>query len=100
MRKERIKSLYKAPGKAPVLIEAENELHALQAVVGGNLEAFTLTTDCCVLCDEEGRLKELPYNCNIANVSFVGPILLVGVDGEEFCDLPVDIQTDWSWLGL
>lgn len=90
MTKDRIKAIYKAPGKAPVFIEIENKLEALQRAIGGYLEPVTITTDCCILCDEEGRLKGLPYNCKILNTEFVGPLLIVGVDGEEFCDVTVD----------
>ena len=27
----------------------------------------------------------------------VGDIVVVGVDGEEFCDCPIDFKT-WKWL--
>lgn len=88
MKFETIKAIYKAPGKEPILIEVENELHAFQNAVGGYLEAVTFTTDCCILCDEEGRLKGLPYNITILGCHFVGPILIVGVEREDFCDVP------------
>ena len=99
MKYEKIKALYKEPGKAPMLITVENELHALQRVIGGNLESHKVTADCCMLCDEEGRLKGLPFNCHFANLEIVGPILLVGVDGEEFCDIPDYVHgiINWMW---
>lgn len=90
MKQDRIKAIYKAPGKAPVLIEIENKLEALQRAIGGYLESVTITTDCCILCDEEGRLKGLPYNCKILNMELSGPILIVGVDGDELCDVMTD----------
>ncbi len=34
----------------------------------------------------------LPYNCDICGVSFVGPIIFVGIDDEEFTDVPKPID--------
>lgn len=77
----------KRPGEAWEPIEVENELKPLQQAVGGYLESFTFAEDACVLCDEEGRLKGKPYNTTVCGVPFVGTVLIVGVDGEEFADL-------------
>lgn len=80
-------AIRKRPGERAEIVEIENELSALQKEVGGYLESVTFAEDAAILCDEEGRLKGYAYNCNICGVDFVGPILVVGVDGEEFCDL-------------
>ena len=32
-------------------------------------------------------MQGLPYNCTVAGVDFVGPVLAVGVDGCEMCSL-------------
>ena len=48
---------------------------------------MTLAADCCIICNEEGRLEGLPYNLTFCGVSFVGPILVVGIDGDEFSSL-------------
>lgn len=81
------------------LKDVPNELKALQSMVGGYLEAVTLATDMCILCDEEGRLKGLPYNCEICGINFCGTILAVGVDGEEFTDVPISLET-WEEMFL
>jgi hypothetical protein len=52
-----------------------------------------------VICNEEARLKRLPYNCTIEgkdytgefDCPFFGPILLVGADGDEFTDVPISV---------
>ena len=80
-------AIRKRPGERAEIVEIENELSALQKEVGGYLESVTIAEDAAILCDEEGRLKGYAYNCNICGVDFVGTILVVGVDGEEFCDL-------------
>ena len=79
--------IYKAPGKAPEIIEIENTLEALQEKVGGYIEVVTMAKNARIICNEEGRLRELPYNITLLGERFVGPILIAGTDGEEFCDL-------------
>ena len=80
--------IYKAPGKDAEIRNIENSLEALQQAVGGYIETVTFATDACVICNEEGRLLGLPINCEYLGIVFVGPILIVGRDGEEFCDVP------------
>ena len=53
---------------------------------------MTLCSDLVVICDDEGRLKGKPWCCNISGVDFVGTVILCGVAGEEFTDLPLDWQ--------
>lgn len=83
----KIRVLKKEPGKKARWVEIENELKPLQEAVGGYLESVTLCEDLVILCDEEGLLKGLPYNCEICGAMFLGPILICGVAGEELADL-------------
>ncbi len=78
----------KEPGKVPVQQVVPNELHVLQELVGGYIEVLTLFEDLALICDEEGRLKNKPYNCEVCGIQFCGPIVFVGVDGDNFCDVP------------
>ena len=80
-------ALKKEPGKNPEVIDIENTLQALQDEVGGYIEAVTIAADAVVICNEDGRLRGMEPNCTIARVDFVGPILVVGREGEEFCGL-------------
>lgn len=93
--KEKIKVIRKAPNKAPERIEIENTLEALQWEVGGYIETVTLASDLVVICDEEGRLKGKAANCRICGIRFVGTILIAGVDGEEFTDVPDGVLFRW-----
>lgn len=79
--------------------EVENTLKALQEVVGGHIEVVTLATDLAIICNEEGRLRGLPYNCSLLGVDFVGTVVVAGKDGEEFADCPLALH-DWvlRWL--
>lgn len=80
-------AIYKAPGSAPKTIEIDNTLEALQAAVDGYIETVTLATDCVIICNEEGRLNDMPFNCEVCGCPFFGPLLIVGVKGDEFTDL-------------
>ena len=97
-----MKAIIKRPFE-PVgrIIDIDNELKALQQAVGGYIEAVTVCTDFAIICNEEGWLKGLPHNCTICGVDFVGVILAVGVDGEEFCDIPDELTLEkWEKLWL
>lgn len=83
-----MKAIRKKPGCEPELIDVDNTLKALQAEVGGYIETVTIASDAVVICNEEGRLHGLPYNCCVFGTSFVGTVLIVGTKGEEFCDVP------------
>lgn len=83
-----ISALVKRPGEPPRHVNVSNSLEALQKNVGGYIEAVTIATDLVIICNEEGLLRGLPYNCRVCGVDFVGTILMVGRDGEEFADLP------------
>lgn len=83
-----MKVIRKKPGCDPELIEVENTLEALQREVEGYIEVVSISTDAAVICNEEGRLRGLPYNCRFLGINFVGTVLIVGANGEEFCDVP------------
>ena len=88
-----MRALYKAPNDMKFhQLNIPNELHTMQELVGGYIETLTVATDCCVICNEEGRILGMPENCNFLGVDFVGPILLVGVDGDEFTDCPMSLM--------
>ena len=87
-----MRALYKKPaweGFHEVIIP--NTLKQLQQMVGGKIECVWLSEDACVICNEEGRIYGMEYNCEYEGVSYVGPILVVGVDGEEFTDAPMSV---------
>ena len=83
-----MKIIMKKPGEKPEVIEIENKLSALQEAVGGYIEVLPIAEDICVLCNEEGKLLGLPHNIVLCGDILVGTILIAGVAGEEFCDLP------------
>lgn len=81
----------KQPGQPARHVWISNRLEALQANVGGYIEVVP-HGNAVVICNEEGRLLGLPYNCVYAGTEFVGTIIICGVDGEEFADCPEDVN--------
>lgn len=89
--KKIIKALIKRPGEPAEMALIENELKAFQKIVGGYIETVTIIAEepkVVIICNEEGRILNMPYNCTINGIDFCGDIIAVGVDGDEFADLP------------
>ena len=82
-----MKAIRKKPGCEPELIDIDNTLKALQAEVEGYIETVTISSDAVVICNEEGMLCGLPFNCWFFDMPFVGTIFVVGRDRDEFCDV-------------
>ena len=70
--------------------DIENTLRTLQEEVGGYIEIYPINDYTLIVCNEEGRLRGLPYNVTISGVPFVGNILIVGADDDDFTDVPLD----------
>ena len=85
----KIKVVIKRPGEKPYVTNISNTLKNLQSTVEGPIETVTLFSDMVIICNEEGRLHELPHNCNLFGVNFVGTLVFCGTDGEGFTDLPL-----------
>lgn len=85
----KVSVIIKHPGRVPYKTAISPTLKNLQATVGGYIETVTIAEDCAIICNEEGRMIGMPYNCNVMGIDFVGPIVFVGVDGEEFSDLRI-----------
>ena len=87
-----MRALYKTPENDKFHeIVVPNKLNVLQQLVDGYIETVTFAPDACVICNEEGGIFNMPYNCVYAGHLFYGPILIVGIDGDEFTDAPMSI---------
>ena len=96
-----MKVIRKKPGEAPEICEVENTLEALQKEVGGYIQAVQFSTDCAIICNEEGKLIRLRPNLAFCGDVLFGTILVVGVDGEEFCSLDQTVaETLLNWMGV
>ena len=85
---DRIRVIVKNPGEAPEEREVPNTLEALQALVGGYIEAVPLARDAVILVNEAGKLRGMAPNVLFLGDVLVGPVVIVGVRGEEFADVP------------
>ena len=76
-----------------------NTLENLQKTVGGYIETVTICTNTVVICNEEGLLRQLPYNCEVLNeekfVGFLGTIIVAGVTGSGFSDVQLTMK-EWK----
>lgn len=93
-----IRVLHKMPGEDARMVEIENTLEAFQRAVDGYIEGVRIATDCAVVCNEEGRLLGMDYNCRICGVDFVGPVVIAGVKRDEFTDVPVGVTDFEEWM--
>ena len=96
----KIRAIVKRPDE-PVghVTNISNTLENFQRTVGGHIEKVTIAEDVVLLCNEEGAINGMPFNCRVLGMYLFGPIVLVGVDGEEFADLPADIKLK-HWKGM
>lgn len=76
-------------------VNIENTLEAMQRIVGGFIESVTLMQGACaMLVNEEGLLLSMKPNIlasHLAQQRIVGPAIVVGVNGDEFTDVPYEI---------
>jgi hypothetical protein len=82
----KIRAVRVCPGALPELVEIEDTLSALQAEVGGWIEALGLGGGIDAMVNEEGLLKNLPFNRYFATPygprPVVGTAILVSSDSE------------------
>lgn len=77
--------------------QIENTLKAKQSYVGGLIQVVSLTPEIIVICNDEGKIQQLPPNRAWVESSgvvdfFAGNILCVRHSGDEFASiLPEDI---------
>lgn len=88
LNENQILAVVKNPGeKSYVEPLFDNTLEAFQKAVGGYIEAITLCTDFALIVNEEGILKELPYNTTVCGQPLFGSVIAVGIKGDEFSSL-------------
>lgn len=92
-----MKVYMKEPGKrSRTLVIDKRDLALMQELVGGYIETVTFG-QLVIICDEDGRIKNKPHCCKVGETDFVGTILAVGTEGEDFADVPVSMET-WRWM--
>ena len=82
-----INILVKRPGDDWKQVTIENELSEFQRIVGGYIETYDLGYDTLIICNEEGWLNGMEYNCTIDGNDFAGTIIFCKQDGEGFASI-------------
>lgn len=79
------------------IVEWDNDIEQVQALVGGYVERVRLTTDAALLVNEDGKMTGLPVNRRATLLLremgrrtdfIVGDCVLVGDTGEDFVSAP------------
>lgn len=84
----KIRILYVQPGKYPEERLLANELHPLQQLVGGYMQAvYPWSKDnVALICNDSGKVDGLPLNRCIEDYDVIaGNFFICGFSGEEFC---------------
>ena len=88
MKENQILVVIKEPGKEPRVEPLfDNTLDAFKEAVGGWIECVTIADDLVIICNEEGKLRGLPFNVEVLGCLLVGTIVVAGVKGDEFASL-------------
>ena len=87
-----MKAIRVIPGRLPELIQVDNTLNALQEQVGGRIETISICENLVGIVNDEMILLGLPYNGRIGGQHIFGTLLVVGLNGEEFCDVPESFE--------
>lgn len=75
---------------APRLEHIPNELDSMQGIVGGYIEPICLDDDLILVCNEEGRLRDLPPTARCAAGDIAGPCFVVKNGDEDFVGLTAE----------
>ena len=91
------------PGKRPVKMELEGTLEAMQAFVGGSIQAiYPFDDPVAIVCNDEGKLGGLEYNRALRDAKgavydiICGPFFVCGLGEDDFASLPADLMETYS----
>lgn len=80
MKKEKLKILLKKVGREPQIKFIDNTLKAKQKLVGGLIEVLDFEDDTLIICNEEGKVLNLPPNTIFDMDYIAGDYFVVGND--------------------
>lgn len=91
---KKLKVVIVRPQKAATIEEIDSDLETLQSIVGGRIEQVCPWEDeVGIICNEDGKIKDLPYNRglydeggNILDI-IAGTFFVVGLGEENFRSL-------------
>lgn len=89
-------AIIKNPGQPAFIRQIDNELSALQDLVGGYIQTVYLPHGVIMIVNEEGKLMGLKPNFRLEHDLIVGTAVFVSADGEEFTGLS-ERQENYIW---
>ena len=102
---KKLKVLVVEPMEAPYVKEIEDDLKAMQEIVGGCIETVYPFDDPVVLvCNDEGKLDGLPFNRALKDDHgetydiIQGNFFIAGLGEEDFDSLPDDMIEKYTDL--
>ena len=95
-----MKILIVEPDRHPRMTEIPLALEAMQQTVGGYIEiTYPWEDPVALVCDEEGLLKQLPFNRLVARqCAIFGTFFLCGIGEEDLTDLPDQLADKYTRL--
>ena len=95
-----MKVLIVEPGKRPRKADIAHTLESMQAIVDGCIEITYPWKDAVgLVCNDEGLLRQLPFNRLVAPGSGIfGTFFLCGLGEEDLTDLPDDMADKYLKL--
>ena len=92
-----MKVLRKKVGCEWDLVEIENTLEAICNEIEGGADIVHIARDVCIITKPNNIFDDSKFNTRLFGLQLFGTVLIVGVDGDEFCDLPCPDM--WVTLG-
>ena len=89
-------AIIKNPGQPAFIRQIDNELSALQDLVGGYIQTINLPGKIIMIINEESKLMNMKPNFRFGNDLIVGTAVFVSADGEEFAGLS-EQQENYIW---
>ena len=82
-----------------------DSLKNLSNTVGGYIETVTLDNGVVLICNEEGKIRDMPYNFTVRRMRGVvtiqnaifGTVIAFGAEGDQLADIPIDFN-EWKSL--
>ena len=85
----KVSVIIKRPGGKPYKTNISVSIKNLQNTVGGNINIVRMREDMAFIVNEEGHLLGLPHNFTVYGVELYGTVIVIGIEGERFDDIPI-----------
>lgn len=104
-KKDRLEVLYVRPNKTAEFVEIDNDLASMQNLVDGYIEEYMPFDDeAAVICNEEGKMKNLDLNRGIYDKNgklldiICGSFFLcyAPIESEKFLPLPANLRAKYE----